>query len=120
MVVGFLTEAMKWVAGGKQNSPSSAASSNRTWFEDGSPAMDRFFSEFSMSPMGKCWKTSAALNLNINKRSSSVSASSQGSELDIGGESGVPLMQVSYEVGSARGSNAADSVAPVMGLSLPS
>ena len=70
--------------------------------------------------MGECWKIPAALNLKIDNRSSSVSAGSQGSELDIGDESRVLLMQVSYEVGSACGSNAADSVAPVMGLSLPS
>ena len=70
--------------------------------------------------MGECWKTSAALNLKIDNRSSSVSASSQGSELDTGEESGVPLMQMPYAVESASGSNAVESVAPAMGLSFPS
>ena len=70
--------------------------------------------------MGKCWKLSAALNLKIDSRSSSVSAGSQGSELGTGDKSGVPLMQVSYEVESACGSNTAELIAPVMGLSLPS
>ena len=70
--------------------------------------------------MGECWKISAALNLKIDSRSSSVSVGSQGSELDIGDKSEVPLMQVSYEVESACGSNVAESVAPVMGLSFPS
>ena len=73
-----------------------------------------------MSPMGECWKTSAALNLKIDNRSSSVSAGSQGSELESGEESGVPLMQMLYTVESASGSNAAESVAPAMGLSFPS
>ena len=70
--------------------------------------------------MGECWKTSEALNLKIDNRSSSVSAGSQGSELDTGDKSGVPLMQVSYEVEFACGSNTAELVAPVMGLSFPS
>ena len=70
--------------------------------------------------MGECWKISAALNLKIDSRSSSVSAGSLGSELDTGEESEVPLMQIPYEVESARGSNAAESVAPAMGLSFPS
>ena len=70
--------------------------------------------------MGECWKTSAALNLKIDSRASLVSAGSQGSELDTGDKSGVPLMQVSYEVESVFGSNGAESVAPVMGLSFPS
>ena len=61
--------------------------------------------------MGECWKTSAALNLKIDNRSSLVSAGSQGSELDTGEESGVPLMQMPYAVESASGSNAAESVA---------
>ena len=70
--------------------------------------------------MGECWKKSAALNLKIDNRSSSVSAGSQGSELDAGEESGVPLMQMLYAVESASGSNAAESVALAMGLSFPS
>ena len=70
--------------------------------------------------MGECWKTSATLNLKIDNRSSSVSAGPQGSELDTGEESGVPLMQVSYEVESACGSTAAELVAHMMGLSFPS
>ena len=45
---------------------------------------------------------------------------SQGSELDAGEESGVSLMQMSYAVESASGSNAAELVAPAMGLSFPS
>ena len=73
-----------------------------------------------MSPMGECWKTSAALNLKIDNPSSSVYASSQGSEFDIGGESVVPLIQIPYEVESACGSSATKSVAPVMGSSYPS
>ena len=72
-----------------------------------------------MSPMGECWKTSAALNLKIDDRSSSVYAGSQGSKLDIGGESEVPLMQIPHEVESACGSNAAGSVAPRDGVELP-
>ena len=63
---------------------------------------------------------SAALNLKIDNRSSSVSVDSQGSELIVGDESGVPLMQISYEAESVRGSNAAESAASVMGLSFPS
>ena len=62
--------------------------------------------------MGECWKVSAALNLKIDSQSSSVSVGSQGSELDTGDKSGVPLVQVSYEVESACGSYAAESVAP--------
>ena len=45
---------------------------------------------------------------------------SQGSELDAGEESGVSLMQMSYAVESASGSNVAESVAPVLGLGFPS
>ena len=67
--------------------------------------------------MGECWKISAALNLKIDSRSSLVSTGSQGSELDTGDKSGVLLMQVPYEVESACGSNAAELVAPMMGLS---
>ena len=70
--------------------------------------------------MGERWKTSAALNLKIDNRSSLVSADSQGSELGAGEESEVPLMQMPYAVESASGSNAAESVALVMGLSCPS
>ena len=62
--------------------------------------------------MGECWKISTSLNLKIDSRPSSVSAGSQGSELDTGDKSRVPLMQVSYEVESACGSNTADFVAP--------
>ena len=73
-----------------------------------------------MSPMGECWKTSAALNLKIDNRLSSVYAGSQGSELDIGGESEVLLMQMPYKLESTCSSSAAESVSPVMGSSLPS
>ena len=73
-----------------------------------------------MSPMGECWKISAVLNLKIDNRLSSVYAGSQGSEFDIRGESEIPLMQIPYEVESACGSSAAESVAPVMGSSFPS
>ena len=62
--------------------------------------------------MGECWKTSAALNLKIDNRSSSASADSQGSEPVAGDESGVPLMRISYAVESVCGSNATESVAP--------
>ena len=70
--------------------------------------------------MGECWKTSAALNLKIDNRLSLVSVDSQGSELVTGDESGVPLMQISYEVKSVCGSNAAGSAASVMALIVPS
>ena len=70
--------------------------------------------------MCECWKTSAALYLKIDNRSSSVSAGSQGSEIDATEESGVPLMQMSYAVESASGSNAAESIVAAMGLSFPS
>ena len=70
--------------------------------------------------MGERWKISAALNFKIDSRSSSVSAGSQGSELNTGDKSGVPLMQVSYEVESACGSSVVESVVPMMGLNFPS
>ena len=63
---------------------------------------------------------SAALNSNIDKRSSSAPAGSHGSELMTGNESGVPVAQVSCEIKSSCGSNAGESVASVAGLSFPS
>ena len=63
---------------------------------------------------------SAVLNSKIDKRSSSASANSHGSELIAGDESGVPVTQISCAVKSMCGSNAVESVASVVGLSLPS
>ena len=63
---------------------------------------------------------SAALNSKIDKRSSSASAGSHGSELIIGDESGVQVTHISCEVRSMCGSNAGESVASVVGLSFPS
>ena len=58
---------------------------------------------------------SAALNLKIDKRSSSASAGSHDSELTAENESGVPVAQVSCEIKSMCGSNAVESVASVVG-----
>ena len=63
---------------------------------------------------------SAAPNSKIDKQSSSASAGSYGSELMTGDESGVPVTQMSHEFRSMCGSNAAGSVASVVGLSFPS
>ena len=63
---------------------------------------------------------SAALNSKIDKRSSSASADSHGSELIPGEESGVPVTRVLHEVKSMCGSNAEESVASVVGLNLQS
>ena len=63
---------------------------------------------------------SAALNSKIDKRSSSATADSHGSELILGEESGVPVTQILCEVKSMCGSNAGESVASVVGLSLQS
>ena len=63
---------------------------------------------------------SAALNLKIDKRSSSASAGSYRLELMTGDESGVPVTQMSHEFRSMCGSDAAGSVASVAGLSFPS
>ena len=65
-------------------------------------------------------KKSAVLNSKIDKRSSSASANSHGSELIAGDESGVPVTQISCEVKSMCGSNAGESMASVVGLSLRS
>ena len=54
---------------------------------------------------------SAALNLKIDNRSSSVFAGVRGSELIAGNESGIPLTLILLGVESVCGSNAADSVA---------
>ena len=54
---------------------------------------------------------SAALNLKIHNRSSSVSAGVRGPELISGDESGVPLMQIFQGVESVCGSSTADYVA---------
>ena len=62
----------------------------------------------------------AVLNSKLDKRSSLASAGSHGSELMAGGESGVPMAQISCEVKSMCGSNAGESVASVVGLSLRS
>ena len=63
---------------------------------------------------------SAVLNSKIDKRTSSAPVGSHGSELTAGDESGVPVTQISCEVKSMWGSNAAESVASVAGLSFPS
>ena len=63
---------------------------------------------------------SAALNSKIDKRSSSASAGSHGSELMTGDEFGVPVAQILCEVKSMCGSNAGESVASVVGLNLQS
>ena len=63
---------------------------------------------------------SATLNSKIDKRSSSVSAGVHSPKLIAGDESGVPLTQILRGVKSVCGSNAADSVASVAGLSLRS
>ena len=72
---------------------------------------DKFFKDFSTSPQGECWKTSAALNSKIDNRSSSVSAGVHSPELIAGDESEVPLTQILQGVESVCGSNAADSMA---------
>ena len=79
-----------------------------------------FFNELSTLPKGECWKMSAALNSKIDTRSSSASVDSHGSELTPRDESGVPMTQILCEVKSMCGSNAGESVASVVGLSLPS
>ena len=84
------------------------------------PAKDRFFNEISTLPKGECWKMSAALNSKIDNRSSSAFADTHGSELMAGDESGVPVTRISCEVKSICGSNTGESVASVVGLSLPS
>ena len=58
---------------------------------------------------------SAVLNSAINDRSSSTYADAHGSELIAGNESEVPVTQVSPEVRSVCGSNAAESTASVAG-----
>ena len=63
---------------------------------------------------------SVALNSKIDKRSSSASAGSHGSELTARDEAGVPVTQISCEVKSLGGSNAGESVASMVGLSLRS
>ena len=63
---------------------------------------------------------SAVLNSKIDKRSSSASASSHSLELMTGDESGVPVVQVSCEIKSVCGSNAGESMASEVGLSLQS
>ena len=63
---------------------------------------------------------SAALKSKIDNRSSSASADTHGLELVAGNESGVPVTQISHEAKSVCGSNAAESVASVAGLSFPS
>ena len=63
---------------------------------------------------------SAALNSKIDNRSSSVSVGVHGPELIAGDESRVPLMQMLQGVESTCGSNAADSVASVLGFNLQS
>ena len=62
----------------------------------------------------------AELNSTIDGRSSSVYEDAQGLELVARGESMVPLTQMSLEVRSVCGSNAAESTASVAGLSFPS
>ena len=63
---------------------------------------------------------SAVLNSKIDNRSSSASADEHGLELIAGNESGVLVTQISHEAKSVCGSNAAESVASVAGLSFPS
>ena len=63
---------------------------------------------------------SVELNSMIDGRSSSTYADAQGSEPVAGNESEVPVAQIPREVGSMCGSNAAESVASVVGLSFPS
>ena len=77
-----------------------------------------FFNELSTSPKGECWKMSATLNLKIDKRSSSASMDSHGSELTSGDESGVPVPRILCEFKSMCGSNAGESVASMVGLNL--
>ena len=73
-----------------------------------------------MSPKGECWKMSAALNSKIDKRSSLASVGSHGSELITRDGSGIPVTQILHEVKLMCGSNAGESVASVVGLSLQS
>ena len=63
---------------------------------------------------------SAPLNSKIDKRSSSVSADSHGSELIPREESGVPVTRVLCGIKSLCGSSAGESVASEVGLSLQS
>ena len=61
---------------------------------------------------------SAALNSKIDKRSSSASADAHGSEFMTRDESGVPVTKTSCDFRSMFGSNAVESVASAVGLSL--
>ena len=63
---------------------------------------------------------SAALNSAIDDRSCSTYADAHGPELIAGNEPDVPETQISPEVRSVCGSNAAESAAPVAGLNFPS
>ena len=63
---------------------------------------------------------SAELNSKIDKRSSSASADAHGSEFMTKNESGVPVTKMSCEFRSMFGSNAVESAASAVGLSLPS
>ena len=72
-----------------------------------------------MLPKGKCQKMSAELNSTMDDRSSSTYADAHGSELIAGNESEVPVRQTSLEVRSVCGSNAAESMASVAGMSFP-
>ena len=63
---------------------------------------------------------SAALNSAIDDRSCSTYADAHASELITGNESEVLETQISPGVKSVRGSNTAESVAFVVGLSFPS
>ena len=60
---------------------------------------------------------SAVLNPKIDNRSSSASADAHGLELMAGNESGGPVTQISPKAKSVCGSNAAESMASVAGLS---
>ena len=63
---------------------------------------------------------SAALNSKIDKRLSSASVESHGSELTPRDESGVPVTQILCEFKSMCGSNVGEYAASVAGLSFPS
>ncbi|MGO7748583.1 hypothetical protein ACC677_38230, partial [Rhizobium ruizarguesonis] len=76
-----------------------------------SSSKEKFFKEFSTSPKGECWKMSAALNMKIDNRSSSVSAGALDPEHVARDKSRVPLTPALQDVESVCGFNAADFMA---------
>ena len=80
----------------------------------------RDFNEFSMSPKGECWKTSAAVNSIIEAQPRSVGSRVRGLEPTTGYESGGPESQASTKVRPVFGSNADEYAACRAGSTPPS